>query len=209
VRRRLPVTFGLLALLLAGAAAALALAEPFAAAICAALAGMAIIADLTMRARSHGAPQRSVIERVMGQVERGRRLVIYERDTGLFAYWYLELRGNEECDRARRYGRDVAVVVIEPNRETDAWETQERLRIWLRDGTRQTDIAGYLGNGRYVVIMPEADRPAAEKAVERMKSDGIASDAGIACFPMEGEAYEELYRVASSALPPALRHAAA
>jgi hypothetical protein len=42
-----------------------------------------------------------------------------------------------------------------------------------------------------------------------MKSDGIASDAGIACFPMEGEAYEELYRVASSALPPALRHAAA
>jgi hypothetical protein len=206
---RLPVTFGLLALLLAGAAAALALAEPFAGAVCAALAGIAIAADLTVRARSGSTPaERHVIEKVLGQVDKGRKLVIYERDTGLFAYWYVELRGNEECDRARRYGRDVSVAVIEPDRTVDAWETQERLRDWLRDGTRHTDIAGYLGNGRYVVIMPEADRAAAEAAIARMKEAGLATDAGFACFPEDADTFDALYRAASSTLPPALRHAA-
>jgi hypothetical protein len=206
---KLPVTFGFLALLLAGAAAALALAEPFAGAVCAALAGIAIAADLTARARAGSdAPERHAIEKVMGQVDKGRKLVIYERDTGLFAHWYVELRGNEECDRARRYGRDVAVAVIEPDRTMNAWETQERLRDWLREGMRHTDVVGYLGNGRYVVIMPEADRTAAEAAIARMKEAGFATDAGLCCFPMEAESFEELYRKASAELPPALRHAA-
>ena len=83
-----------------------------------------------------------------------------------------------------------------------------RLRDWLRDGTRHTDIAGYLGNGRYVVIMPEADHTAAEAAIARMKEAGLATDAGFACFPADADNFDALYRAASSTLPPALRHAA-
>ena len=79
---------------------------------------------------------------------------------------------------------------------------------WLREGMRHTDIAGYLGNGRYVVIMPEADQAAAETAIARMKAEGIATDAGLAYFPEGGETFEALYRAASAQLPPALRHAA-
>jgi hypothetical protein len=204
---RVQIPFALLALLLAGGAAALALPAPSAAAACAGAAGAMI--GLDMLARSRGAPSaRHQIDRVLGQVDRSRKLVIYERDTGLFAYWYVELRGNEECDRARRYGRDLAVAVIEPDRGTNARETQRRLRDWLSDDVRHTDVAGYLGNGRYVIVMPEAGPEAAESAIARMKADGIATDAGVACYPMEGENFEQLYRAASTKLPPALRHAA-
>lgn len=204
-RRRLP--FGLVALVLAGVATGIALVIPLAGALAAALAGVAIAADIATRPREHP-PEKHAIEKVMHQVDKGRKLVIYERDTGLFAHWYVELRGNEECDRARRYGRALSLAVIEPNRDGDPWEMQARVRDWLRDGMRHTDIAGYLGNGRYVVIMPESDAEAAEAAIARMKDAGIATDAGLSYFPDNGEAFEALYRHASAQLPPALRHAA-
>ena len=204
-RRRLP--FSLVALVLAGVATGTAIVMPELGALFAALAGVAIAADIATRPREHP-PEKRVIEKVMHQVDKGRKLVIYERDTGLFAHWYVELRGNEECDRAKRYARPLSIAVIEPNRDGDPWEIQERVRDWLREGMRHTDIAGYLGNGRYVVIMPEADQAAAETAIARMKAEGIATDAGLAYFPEGGETFEAMYRAASAQLPPALRHAA-
>ena len=207
IPRRGRIPFSLIALVLAGVATGVALVVPPAGALFAAFAGVAIAADIATRPRDTP-PEKRAIEKVMHQVDKGRKLVIYERDTGLFAHWYVELRGNEECDRARRYGRELAVAVIEPNRERDAWEMQERMRDWLRDGVRHTDITGYLGNGRYVVIMPEADREAAEAAIGRMKAQDLATDAGLAFFPEDGESFEALYRTASAQLPPALRHAA-
>ena len=206
-RRRRRISFSLVALVLAGVATGVAIVIPELGALFAALAGVAIAADIATRPREQP-PEKHVIEKVMHQVDKGRKLVIYERDTGLFAHWYVELRGNEECDRARRYQRPLSVAVIEPNRDGDPWDVQERVRDWLREGMRHTDIAGYLGNGRYVVIMPEADGEAAAAAIARMKAEGIATDAGLAMFPADGETFDSLYRAASAQLPPALRHAA-
>jgi len=206
-RRRWPVPFALIALALAGVATGVALVAPIAGALFAAMAGVAIAADMATRPRE-APPEKHAIEKVMHQVDRGRKLVIYERDTGLFAYWYVELRGNEECDRARRYGRALSLAVIEPNREGDAWAVQGRVRDWLRDGMRQSDIAGYLGNGRFLVIMPEADLEAAGAVIARMKAENVATDAGIASYPDDGETFEALYKNAAAKLPPALRHAA-
>ena len=67
----------------------------------------------------------------------------------------MELRGKEECDRAKRYSRDLAFLVVEPVRSDDDWETARALQIWLASELRQSDVAEYLGNGRYLIIMPE------------------------------------------------------
>ena len=42
------------------------------------------------------------LEGLAKQVEEGRKLAIYDRETGLYAYWYLVLRGEDECARAPR-----------------------------------------------------------------------------------------------------------
>ena len=46
------------------------------------------------------------------QVEAGRKLVIYDQETGLLASWYLALRCEEECYRSRRYGRSLSLLVV-------------------------------------------------------------------------------------------------
>lgn len=194
------------AVLTAGAAAALSAAGlPLPAAAAAGAAAFIVGYDFLGRRAARPAPERAQIEKF---VQHGRKLVIYERDTGLFAHWYIELRGNEECDRAKRYSRPLTVLVIEPTRCDDAWATQEAIRIWLAAELRRSDIAGYLGNGRYIVVMPEADADAANKLVARLKSEGYATDVGVACFPDDGTTHDELYRAAAGQLPISLRHVA-
>ena len=112
---------------LAGGAAALStigLAGP--AAIAAGGAAFAAGIDFLGRRVTRPAPERSQIEKFVNQ---GRKLAIYERDSGLFTHWYMELRGKEECDRAKRYSRDLAFLVVEPVRSDDDWETARALQI--------------------------------------------------------------------------------
>src|SRR5437763_15180016 len=51
-------------------------------------------------------------ERLQRQVEQGRRLAIYDHDTGLFAEWYLAMRLDEECSRAGRYSAPLSVILV-------------------------------------------------------------------------------------------------
>lgn len=193
--------------LAASAAAASVLNLHVIAAYAAGIAALLVSVDFVYRRAARPHPMRSQVEKF---VNSGRKLVIYERDTGLFAHWYVELRGNEECDRARRYGRPLSVLVVEPSRAAagEEWATQQAVSNWLARELRQSDIAGYLGNGRYVVIMPEADGGAVGHVIRRLKNDGYATDIGLAVYPTDGESYDVLYRTAASQLPVSLRHIA-
>jgi hypothetical protein len=191
----------------AGAAACSVVGLTALAAYAAGVAALLVSIDFAYRRATRPHPMRSQIEKF---VNSGRKLVIYERDTDLFAHWYVELRGTEECDRARRYDRSLSLIVIEPARATaeDEWARQKALCNWLSRELRQSDIAGYLGNGRCVVLMPEADGGAVGGVIRRLKSEGYAADIGLAVYPTDGDNYDLLYRTAASQLPVTLRHVA-
>lgn len=134
------------------------------------------------------------------QVEVGRRLAIYERDTGLLAHWYLELRCDEECYRAERYSRPFSFLVVEPSPSSQEWETSEELREWLTANARKSDIVGYLGNGRYVLLLPEADVEGAKELTLRMQLDVPLAEFGISCLPQDGRSFTHLLAAAERRL---------
>ncbi len=194
------------AILTSGSAAAFStLGLPIPAAAAAAISACIVGFDFLARRAARPSRERTQIEKY---VQQGHKLAIYERDTGLFAHWYVELRGAEECDRAKRYERPLSMLVIEPARTQEARDAQQELCAWLSSELRHADVAGYMGNGRYIVLMPETDTEAATHVIERLMNEGYATDVGIACFPEDGATHDELYKSAASQLPISLRHVA-
>lgn len=118
----------------------------------------------------------------------------------------MELRGQQEYDRAARYGRELALVVIEPGRPHGDAPHRAGLRAWLGKNLRSSDIAGVLSNGRIVILMPEGSAESADAFVARMKSDGYASMVGLTGVPQDGTTFGTLCRTAVAQLPVTLRH---
>ena len=143
----------------------------------------------------------TLLQQALERVEAGRKLVIYERDTGLFAYWFISLRCEEECYRALRYGRPLSVAVIEPAPDTESWEATDRITKTLQEHLRKADLAGYLGNGRFVMVLPETDRAGALLFVERVRGFVPDIQAGVSGCPEDGRTFSELYETAAARLP--------
>jgi len=172
----------------------------------AALLGVA--AALALHPRPQRPTPERLIEKVTEQAASGRKLVIYERETGLFAHWYLALRGEEECHRAARYERSLSLVVIEPVSPDNAWGVKDELATWISRSLRATDVAAYFGNGRYVVIMPETAQEGAERVLERVVSEVPGIVMATSDYGTDGSTYEELYAQASARLVDDTRAAA-
>lgn len=145
-------------------------------------------------------PDDAVIDRALKEVDVGRRLVIYERTTGLFAHWYLALRCDEECYRARRYDRPLSLAVVEPAAGADSWHVSQRITSALQEGLRKADLAAYLGNARYVLLMPETGPASARGLAGRLRRKVPEAQAGISTFPRDGLAFDDLYAVAARRL---------
>jgi hypothetical protein len=178
----------------------------------AAMAAVAVLASVAFRPRVSPPTPQEFIDRVVSHADEGRRLVIYERETGLFAHWYVVLRGEEECDRARRYQRPLSILLLEPTKGQDAYDESERLAGWLRKNMRSVDIAGYLGNSRHILLMPETNGVSTEGVFARLSAEGFYLDAGAAEFGTDGTTYDELYGTAAARLDgsaPAKRSVAA
>lgn len=194
----LGITFGMLGLAFAFGITAFALL----AAAAAAVATVALTATLILDAQEEEpATDPGLLEKVEKQVESGRKLVIFERETGLFAHWYVALRGEEECARAKRYERELMLTIIEPADANNAWALKDELGGWVGRHLRSCDIAGYLGNARYVVLMPDTDPGGAIQAIARLQQDipGVIIASGR--FPDDGAGYDDLYAAATSRLP--------
>lgn len=121
---------------------------------------------------------------------QGRRLVIYDRATGLYAYWYLELRAEEELARAQRFSKQAVLLSLwapTPD-EIDA------TALHLKSHLRAYDLAAYLNNGHFLVILNETNREGAQIVLDRIREavgDGVG--AGLSCFPEDGATFEVLF----------------
>ena len=187
------------ALLAAAAAVAAIITGGFIAGGLAAAAAAGSAAVVLTREKSTGTDPK-LLQRAATQAESGRKLAIYERDTGFLAYWYLELRCMEECYRAVRYGHPLALMVVEPSPGNDEWTVQGEIAGLLRRSAREADLISYTGNGRFVAVMPETTLNGAGKLAERIKKGLPSIDVAVSAFPENGETLSDLLQAAVSQL---------
>jgi GGDEF domain-containing protein len=170
--------------------------------------GVLVLAGLATGYRRRTSADRALVSKATESAETGRRLAIYERETGLLAHWYVTLRGKEECERAARYRRPISLFLAEIAPEADPKATQEQLPHCLRKNFRRVDIIGYLGNGRYVVLMPESDIAGARLAATRFQDTLSGVDIALSELPTDGTTFDQLYAVASQRLGKPIEKAA-
>jgi GGDEF domain-containing protein len=135
------------------------------------------------------------LDDVLQAAAAGRRLVIFDRATGLYAYWYLQLRGDEEIARARRYQKQLSIVSL--------WaptpDAISQLATHLHDHLRDTDLAGYLNNGHFVVLLTETGPEGASIVLWRaLKVFGAGIDAAVVSYPDDGDSFDMLLEAAKA-----------
>jgi two-component system cell cycle response regulator len=157
-------------------------------------------------------------------VARSQKLLhLATRDplTGLFSRAYVDDRFSVELSRAQRYGKGLAIAVIDAD-HFKALNDQhghpagdlalKKVGALLRESFRQSDTAGRYGGEEFVIILPEADIEAAYQKLESLRElvarTGIALpggrageihltiSAGLASFPQDGKEATELFRLA-------------
>ncbi len=142
-----------------------------------------------------------VVERATDLAIEGRKLAIYDQETGLYARWFIEMRCAEECYRAVRYQRPLTVVVLQPQVADEGARVAGEVVDWLLREKRRSDLPSYLGNGRIAIVMPETDVAGAHGAIARLLRFVSGLDAGVSSYPMDGGNFEQLKAAAVRQLP--------
>ncbi|MEX2247902.1 MAG: hypothetical protein WEC75_14605 [Dehalococcoidia bacterium] len=177
------------------ASGALALASPYAA-VGTSLFAVALTLAAIIAARPPGPD--GTLSKLASEIEHGRRMAIYEPDNIMLAHWYLTLRGEEECARARRYGKDLSLLVVQLKPGPNDWATEAWLADWLARNIRGTDLAGRAGSGRFVVLLTETSAGRVPGLIHRMGEKLEAVELGVAAFPDDGTTFAELIAFAES-----------
>jgi hypothetical protein len=146
--------------------------------------------------RGSGRDGPKLLRRASEQAALGRKLAIYDRETGALAYWFVALRCDEECARAARYATPLTVLVIEP--ASNAREiSDEALKLAMT--LRNCDIVGYLGRGRFVAILPQTPAENVEALSQRLFARGFER-IGSAAYGLDGRTFDQLYAAATAQL---------
>ena len=137
-----------------------------------------------------------LITKANREAESGRRLAMYDRETGLYAHWYLARRFEEEARRSERYSRPLTVIAMEVRGE-GAHVVQAELRDWLDQSLRTTDLASHLGGGRYLAMLTETPMADAAAIAARLAERFPANlEIGLGCFPEDGNKLEDVQKIA-------------
>ena len=161
---------------------------------------------------------------IVDRVERLRVLSTHDSLTGLYNRAYFDERLQEELLRARRYGRPLAVAILDidhfkqVNDQFGHVSGDVALRAFsalLRDGMRRTDIVSRYGGEEFALILPETTGEGACAKLDRMRED-VASQrialprvgsgitltfsGGVATMPLDGERVDELVARADARL---------
>jgi diguanylate cyclase (GGDEF)-like protein len=153
-----------------------------------------------------------------------QELTVLDDHTGLYNSRHLKRMLDTEVVRAMRFGHPVSVIFFDLDRFkqiNDQRGHQSGSRALREVGQlltrtlRQTDIAVRYGGDEFVVVLPETSRDQALEAARRLRDEMAAStfladekpgpiritaSFGVATFPDDGQAPDELLRRADEAM---------
>jgi len=154
--------------------------------------GVLILLDLVAIAR------RRRIESMQRVRDFAQRLVIYDRETGLYADWYFRLRLQEEITRSQRFGHPCALLLADSTRGRLGREREAALLAAITEAFRSTDLVAHLGSLRFAALLTNTTPEGAKLARERLE-EGVppgSLNIGIACYPQDGEDWRSLMAAA-------------
>ena len=95
---------------------------------------------------------------------------LMDPETTLPRVWLFLARLREEVHRAERYGRPLALCVLEPEDRLVRLDGEFRAKVGraVQGHLRGSDFATIGQSGRLLVLLPEIAEPAAEKAARRL-----------------------------------------
>jgi two-component system, cell cycle response regulator len=162
------------------------------------------------------------------QHSEAQTLAVTDALTGRWNYRYLSMNLGREIERALRFGRHLAVVMLDLDhfKEVNDRYGHERGNAVLREFTdrvgeqiREIDTLARYGGEEFVLILPETGLDGAQHVAERICGEirgtpftrgggdwlWVTVSAGIAVFPEHGANQEQLLRAADAALYQAKR----
>ncbi|MGN6598478.1 MAG: diguanylate cyclase [Actinomycetes bacterium] len=161
------------------------------------------------------------VENVMSYRE-AQRVAITDPLTGLWNYRYLSMSLGREIERASRFRRPLAVLMLDVDLFKKVNDTYghargdavlRELAHRLAEQVREVDVLARYGGEEFTVVLPETDRGGAEKLARRILeavrnvpfSDGgpplqVTVSIGVAIYPQHGQSPAVLLRAADEAL---------
>jgi diguanylate cyclase (GGDEF)-like protein len=162
-------------------------------------------------------------EMIRKTIQRLARMAVIDETSGSFDSLYLQLRLEEEEDRAKRYGGVTSLLCIdvggleetvERHGQEGADAVLESLVATMLDELRRCDVLGRLAENEFLAILPETDRRNARLVAERERAsvselsfdcpdggkvDSIRLNIGIAALPINGETMNSVIAAARNA----------
>jgi len=157
-----------------------------------------------------------------GRYERTREQAIRDGLTGLYNHAYFQERIREELARARRYSRQLALIMADLdnfkqiNDRYGHTEGDRFLRLFaqiIKEQMREVDLPARYGGEEFAIILPEASAQDAANVAERLREqltskslqvDGtmitVTASLGVAASPEHGSEPIDLIRSADEAL---------
>ncbi|MBU2663002.1 diguanylate cyclase [Actinoplanes bogorensis] len=154
--------------------------------------------------------------------EEAQRLSLTDPLTGLWNYRYLRESLRREVERASRFGRMLAVLVLDLDHFKDVNDTYghaagdavlSEFARRIRVGLREVDVAFRQGGEEFVVLLPETDAYGGAIVAERLgaavrgrpvivegESIPISVSIGVAVYPEHGENSPQVLSSADRAL---------
>lgn len=153
-----------------------------------------------------------------------KKLAITDELTGLANYRHLQARLDDEIERARRYGKNVSLIMLDVDDFKGFNDAHGHiagdhaladLAEVLERNVREVDLVARYGGEEFSVVLPETDAPGAYVAAEKLReavanhlfpdADGVRRigmtvSMGLATYPVHADDKEALLRESDDAL---------
>lgn len=141
--------------------------------------------------------------------------------TGLYNRRLFDEYCDKELNRAKRYGHQLAIVILDLKKLKDVNDRYGHLRgdrvlqmaaTTLRNTLRASDSAFRIGGDEFVLLLPQTDTEQADILCRRVRAQyelelapmsleiGVTLDFGIAVFPEDGDKKDDLVATADQRL---------
>lgn len=153
-------------------------------------------------------------------IQRVKQLAYLDGLTGIFNRRYFETRITEEIERARRFGSELAVLMVDVDKFKSlndnfghllGDEVLRQVSSLLSRQIRKIDVVCRYGGEEFVILLPQTPLEQAlhvanklRRAVEEWRFPGVPKaltiSGGVAVFPVHGNTRDQLVKAADAAL---------